>query len=354
MSRTALLDIFVMFWVLAAFGCLVVDRDVYRARLACAAEAGEDRPPRTGIRWWRLGAGLCLGLACASKWNGVWFIPAFAAMSLAWDLGARRTAAMRDSAGVALVKDVRGMAASFVLLPVAAYLASWSGWLAAGTGYDRNWAQQHGVNLPVLSPLISLFEYNRAMLAFNTGLRTSHPYASKPWTWIMLARPVSYYWVCTAPSGKPCPSGTIPAGASAQEVLALGTPVLWWTSILALLVCLGWWLTRRDWRPGAVLVAVAAGWLPWFLFADRTQFSFYSVAFVPYLVLALTLCLGLILGPARATAKRRVVGAAIAGAYVLGVLVDFAYMYPVFAAKAIPYAQWLSRMWYHPGGHGWI
>src|SRR5947209_5022941 len=37
MSRTALLDIFVMFWVLAAFGCLVVDRDAYRTRLADAA-----------------------------------------------------------------------------------------------------------------------------------------------------------------------------------------------------------------------------------------------------------------------------------------------------------------------------
>jgi hypothetical protein len=24
------------------------------------------------------------------------------------------------------------------------------------------------------------------------------------------------------------------------------------------------------------------------------------------------------------------------------------------AAKVIPYAAWLSRMWYHPGGHGWI
>src|SRR5499427_302264 len=34
MSRTALLDIFVMFWALAAFGCLVVDRDAYRAKLA--------------------------------------------------------------------------------------------------------------------------------------------------------------------------------------------------------------------------------------------------------------------------------------------------------------------------------
>src|SRR4249919_451617 len=40
MSRTALLDIFVMFWVLAAFGALVVDRDRTRAALADAAVAG--------------------------------------------------------------------------------------------------------------------------------------------------------------------------------------------------------------------------------------------------------------------------------------------------------------------------
>ena len=31
MSRTALLDIFLMFWLLAAFGCLVIDRDKTRA-----------------------------------------------------------------------------------------------------------------------------------------------------------------------------------------------------------------------------------------------------------------------------------------------------------------------------------
>src|SRR6185312_11289485 len=67
MSRTALLDIFVMFWVLAAFACLVVDRDRTREKLAAAAAtaAGHDgRPPQLGVRWWRLAAGLCLGLAC--------------------------------------------------------------------------------------------------------------------------------------------------------------------------------------------------------------------------------------------------------------------------------------------------
>jgi dolichyl-phosphate-mannose-protein mannosyltransferase len=341
MSRTALLDIFVMFWVLAAFGCLVVDRDVYRARLARAlpGHPGEESAPRTGIRWWRLGAGICLGLAVGSKWNGVWYVPAFGAMSFAWDVGARRAAGFKRGAGAALGRDLGGLAGSFVLAPVLAYLATWTGWFATSSGYDRNWAALHGVNLPVISPLISLFEYNKAMLAFNTGLRASHPYASKPWTWLIIYRPVSYYWCPTTP--KPvCGHGM------ASEVLAIGTPLIWWTSIVTLLICLGWWLTRRDWRAGAVLLGVAAGWLPWFLYADRTQFYFYAVSFLPYLVLSITLCLGLLIGSAHARAARRAVGASVAGAYLLAVLLNFAYLYPVLSAQVIPYSSWLSRMWF--------
>jgi dolichyl-phosphate-mannose-protein mannosyltransferase len=346
MSRTALLDIFVMFWALAAFGCLVVDRDVYRGLLAraVAEHPGEDSAPRVGIRWWRVGAGVCLGLACGSKWNGVWFIPAFGLMCLAWDVGARRAAGYRRPYDAAFGRDLAGLAGSFVLAPVLAYLATWTGWFVTSSGYDRNWAAQHGINIPVLSPLISLFEYNKAMLAFNTGLHVHHPYQSQPWTWLVIARPVSYYWCPTTPHPV-CGPGM------ASEVLAIGNPLIWWGSILALLVCLGWWLTRRDWRAGAVLVAVAAGWLPWFLYPDRTQFYFYAVAFVPYLVLAITLCLGLIIGSAHASAARRAVGAAIAGAYVLGVLIMFGYFYPILSAKVIPYASWLSRMWF---GRHWI
>jgi dolichyl-phosphate-mannose-protein mannosyltransferase len=349
MSRTALLDIFVMFWVLAAFGCLVVDRDVYRATLArvLPAHPGEESAPPTGFRWWRLGAGVCLGLAVGSKWNGIWFVPAFGAMALAWDVGARRAAGFKWGVEPALGRDLAGLAGSFVLAPLLAYLATWTGWFATSSGYDRNWAALHGVNLPVISPLISLLEYNKAMLSFNTGLRAHHPYQSEPWTWLMMSRPVSYYWCPTTPH-------PVCAGGKATEVLAIGTPAIWWASIITLLVCLGWWLTRRDWRAGAVLVGVAAGWLPWFLYPDRTQFFFYSVVFVPYLVLSITLCLGLLLGSVHAQPTRRAVGAALSGGYVLAVLLDFAYMYPVLSAKVISYASWLQRMWYHPGGHGWI
>ena len=112
MSRTALLDIFLMFWVLATFGCLVVDRDVTRTRLATAvasAPAGhepdglEPGPPdgsprwklrRQPIPWWRVGAGVCMGLALASKWDAIWYLLGFTGLVIAWDVGARRAAGL--------------------------------------------------------------------------------------------------------------------------------------------------------------------------------------------------------------------------------------------------------------------
>jgi len=88
-------------------------------------------------------------------------------------------------------------------------------------------------------------------------------------------------------------------------VLALGNPVIWWGGTLALGVLLVRWALGRDWRAGAILSGLLAGYLPWFLYQDRTIFSFYAVAFVPWVVLALTYVLGLLLGPADAPRRRR-------------------------------------------------
>jgi len=346
MSRTALLDIFVMFWALAAFGCLVIDRDRARARIAAAAAdvTADAGGPNLGVRWWRVLAGVCLGLAVSSKWNGVWYLPAFALLALAWDLGARRAAGYTAPWRGALVRDVTWMPVSFVLAPLAAYLASWSGWFASPYGYDRNWAALHGNSTPVWSALDSLYQYNKYMLQFGLGLTTGHPYKSQPWTWLFISRPVSFFYQTPKTCGAP---------SCSQEVLAIGTPLIWYASVPAILACLAWWLIRRDWRAGAVLLGLAAGLLPWFWFAvhdHRTEFYFYAVAFDPFLVIAITLCLGLIIGPARAFPARRVLGAILAGGYLLAVLKDFSYMYPVLAAKVIPYTAWLARMW----SGGWI
>ena len=133
----------------------------------------------------------------------------------------------------------------------------------------------------------------------------------------MLARPISFYSACL-------PSGHCGAtGSTEQEVLAIGTPLIWWGALAALTFCLAWWLMRRDWRTGALLLATAAGWLPWiwfYLHDQRTEFYYYAIAFEPYLIIAITLSLGLIIGPRRASPARRATGAVTAGTYLLAIL----------------------------------
>jgi dolichyl-phosphate-mannose--protein O-mannosyl transferase len=349
LSRTAILDIFVMFWVLAAFGMLVLDRDHARASLAAAGRPGygagaSPGGPGLGIRWRRVAAGAFLGLACASKWNGIWYVFAFAALAIAFDLGARRSAGDRDPLAGVLRHDLKWLPVSFGAVPFAAYLASWAGWFATGTGYDRTWAAANGNHTPLWSALDSWYQYQKSMLVFGTGLHDQSGYVSRPWTWLIVSRPVSLFSACL-------PAGHCGApGSTEQEVLAIGTPAIWWASIAALAFCLAWFIARWDWRAGAVLLAVGAGWLPWFWFAwhdNRTEYYFYAIVFLPYLVIAITLCLGLVIGPARALPGRRVAGAAGAGAYLLLVLANFAYLYPVLAAQAIPYGAWFQRMWFH-------
>ncbi|HXC63676.1 MAG TPA: phospholipid carrier-dependent glycosyltransferase, partial [bacterium] len=302
---------------------------------------------RQQIPWWRVGAGVCMGLALASKWDAIWYLLGLTGLVIAWDVGARRAAGLPNGFS-GTIRRHRWMPVWFGLLPVAVYLVTWSGWFFTSTGYDRQWAAQNGTHIPVISALRSFVHYQQQMLQFHLGLTTHHPYQSQPWTWLVMSRPVAFFWQCPA-------GGTHGACASsnAQEVLAIGTPLVWWASIATLLVCVAWWLTRRDWRAGALLLGVAVGWLPWFWFAlhdHRTEFFFYALEFEPFLILSITLCLGLILGPARASVMRRTVGAGVVGAYLLGVLLNFAYLYPILAGKIIPYSDWLSHMWYH----GWI
>jgi dolichyl-phosphate-mannose-protein mannosyltransferase len=361
LSRTGILDIFLMFFVLAAFGCVLIDRDVSRAKLAeRMAASGElhgsaGAGPRLGIRKWQVFAGIFLGLAVGTKWNAAWYILGFGALTIGWDIGARRTAGLRSFVRGAF-RDAVWLPLTFIVIPLAVYIASWSGWFATSTGYYRNYAQLHGVNIPVISALYSFYEYHVQAIVFGIGLRTPHPYQSQPWDWLLMTRPVAYFYECyTGPVPGPshyCPTNYKGAEWS-QEVLAIGTPAIWWGSIFALLFCLGWWLLHRDWRAGAVLLGVIAGWGPWFPLVTRTKFFYYALEFEPFLILSIVLCLGLILGPATASVMRRSVGAGLVGAYVLCVLLMFWYFYSILAGKVIPWGDWFSHMWYRVG-RGWI
>jgi len=345
-SRVAMLDIFLMFWVLAAFGALVVDRDVGRSRLAASLARGTpaDRL-RVGPRWWRLVAGLCLGAACATKWSAIYYVVVLGLLAFAWDVGARRTAGATNPLRAAARADLLPGAVAFLVLPALVYVVSWTGWFLgdATTAYDHDRYVRAGQG--VLGHARAVFggwlRYHWEAWNFHVHLHAAHPYRSSPWGWLLLARPVLYF--ATYP--KLGELGCTAAAGCARVTLDIGTPAIWWASIPATVV-VGWrWVSRRDWRAGAVLAGMGAGLLPWFATPERTAFLFYALPALPFMVLGLTLCAGLALGPPDADSTRRLRGAVAVGAFALLVIVNFFYLYPVLSAEVIPYVDWRARMW---------
>jgi dolichyl-phosphate-mannose--protein O-mannosyl transferase len=127
---------------------------------------------------------------------------------------------------------------------------------------------------------------------------------------------------------------------------------------LAALVWFG--VARRDWRAYAIFAGATAGLLPWFYFAvqdGRTMFSFYVLPCLPFLILAVVYVLGAIMTPpggmARGPARtdRQLIGVVVAATYVVLVALCFAYFWPVFVGKTMPYNDWSVRMWL---GSRWI
>ncbi|MFJ8585932.1 dolichyl-phosphate-mannose--protein mannosyltransferase [Streptomyces sp. NPDC093595] len=360
MSRTALLDLVVMFFLLGAFGCLLVDRDRARARLAAALPVDADgvlRPDaavaetlRLGWRPWRLGAGVLLGLACATKWNGLYFLAAFGLMTVVWDVGARRTAgAFRPWAAV-VRRDLVPAFVSTVPVAIATYIASWSGWILTGKGYFRNWATTDGRD-SAWSWLFpdwwrSLWHYESEVYTFHVGLTSGHTYQSNPWSWLVLGRPVSYFYEDPGAGREGCPADA--TEKCAREVLAIGTPLLWWAACFAVLYVLWRWFFRRDWRAGAIACGIAAGWVPWLHYEHRTIFLFYAVVFVPFLCLAVAMTAGAVLGPPGAhgsAERRRTLGAVGVGVLVLLIIWNFIWFWPLYTGQSIPMDDWRERMW---------
>ena len=385
LSRLALLDIFVAFFTLCAVSCAVADRDWFRERLARRIDrsGGADLGwgPRTVVRPWLLASGLCWGLAIGTKWTALYPLAAFGVLVLVWSAGARRSFGVRTPLLKSTLLD--GVPAFVHLVVVAAlvYTVSWTGWLAHADVYEQSLSSTqytqytghghcekqtyvsdhpdtgkqwptatepdaHGLG-EVAQSLRSLWYYHQDVWTFHTHFLNcaTHVYASSPAGWLLLNRPVGVAadtgikpgdQGCTAPQGSDC----------IKQVLLLGTPLLWWGGVLALLYAVAMWLGGRDWRFGVAVVGVASTWLPWFTYDDRPIFSYYAVVTLPFVVLALALAMGKLIGHERTPSRRRTVGVVLSGAYLLLVILNFAWFWPIYTDQLLTHSDWLDRIWF--------
>lgn len=373
MSRTALLDVFLTFWVVAGVACLVADRDAVRQRL--------DRY----VHWrpWQLTAGVCFGMATATKWSGLYVLAAFGVVVVLWEVLARRTWTHaqpgRPHPGGTVPHDtapdtspvfgwlrttlIVGLPAFgyLVVVAVVVYVLSWTGFLLHQEAYavryglgDPPWGDYVTSPTPgplggVLDAFRTFWHFHVMVYDFHTGsylAGKTHPYASDPGGWLVLQRPVAF----DAQFDLPAASCGAPDGSSCiREITALGNPAVWWTGAVALLASVGAWVRTRDGRWAVPLAGVLASWVPWFFGTDRPIFSFYAVVIVPFTIVAI--CLLVDEGRRRATTayRRYLLGLGV-GLLVLATVACFWFFHPIWTDALIPYDTWRDRMWFS----GWI
>jgi dolichyl-phosphate-mannose-protein mannosyltransferase len=332
-SRTAMLDIFLTTFVVAGFLFLVLDRQWVERRTPQPADVAEDddseetylldlppdRPPAPILRPWRLAAGLAFGAAVATKWSGATALAAAVILTIAWERTRRKRAGLRHAVREALRDEAFGIFLFLLVIPAAVYLASYVKWFA----------DHHGLKLD------EWWTLQRGMANYSIHLRAKHPYSSPAWSWLILKRPVAYYYHCFRNASTGCQR---PA-----EILGVGNPAIFWGSILAIPYAMWSWIRRRDWRAGFIVVPFVSQYGPWF-FAARTNFLFYLAPVTPFMVLAGAYALKDMMKVELGARRVRAL-APVAAFLLIASVALFVFFLPVLTGRITSYNQWHLRMW---------
>lgn len=292
-AKFGMLDVFQVFFIVAAAWTLAGDMREAHARMHHAQITG-NFGPRLGFRWWRFATGVLLGLALSVKWSGLYYIAFFGLLSAFWDLWLRRRYGVAKPVVGTLLRDVPAALASLVVVPALLYIFSWRAWFASETSVYRHAAVDgtiSGSDWPWLGALpdavASWLYYHLSVADFHASLTSSsghsHPWDSKPWAWLVGARPILYYSATDIDCGF----------TTCREMIFLfGTPAIWWLTVPVLLWSAWVWLTRRDARVIVPLIAFAAGFVPWLAAFDRQMYFFYAAALAPFICVLLAIAVG--------------------------------------------------------------
>jgi dolichyl-phosphate-mannose-protein mannosyltransferase len=349
LSRISLLDNFVMFFALLGFGAILLDRDWTRRRFDLWVErhrSGELRwGPTLWARPWLIAAGVAFGATTAVKWSGLYYLAFFAIYVLAVDAVMRRRAGIRFWYSATLLKQ--GPATFLLMVPVAAvtYISTFTGWFVTRGGIDRNWIGEGnprwgGVLSWVPDAVQNLWHWHSTIYQFHTTLSTPHPYQSQPFLWLLMLRPTSIYY-----KGTPLGQDGCTFSSCSEQVTSIANPIIWYAAVAAMLYLVYRLVRYREWKVGLILMGVAAGYLPWLLYPNRTVFEFYTIAFEPYMLLALTFVIGLLIGDKQTDIEKRDVGRRAVVIFLILAVVVSAFFYPEWTAIRVPLWFWQLHNW---------
>jgi dolichyl-phosphate-mannose-protein mannosyltransferase len=357
MSRIGLLDNIVMLLALAGFACVLEDRFFAERRLGAwlmrRRRGIGEWGPTLFWRPWLIGAGVAFGLCTAVKWSGLYFLAAFALYAVGTDLLLRRRAGVRFWWSAGLLKQAPMIAVSMLPSALVAYLLGWTGWFATGSGYDRRYLADGGHRFTGLlawvpDPIQDLWAWTSQIYLFHIGLDAGHPYKAPALGWPIIARPTSMWWDANA--------GRCGDSSCVSAITDLPNPLIWYAAIAASVYLLVRFIRKREWQAALILMGFVGGYLPWLQYPNRTMFFFYSIAFEPYMLLALAATIGLmVVKPQSIESPDELVAAeasyglrvrrTLVAVFVVAAVVLSAFFFPISAGLPVPYWFWHLHMW---------
>lgn len=351
-SRYALLNVYLLLFGLLSHWCLL------RSLTA-----------KPSNQWsWQMATGLSLGCAIAVKWNGLGF---WLGLVILWALAKFSRWLRSDDAPVQ--RSILPQLGDYSAQSIALY------WIALPLiVYSLLWIPHLQFNPR------GFWLLHQEMLGYHQRVGSGaaiHPYCSAWFTWPLMLRPVAYFYQ-TLTAGEPLSTwaeglelnSTILESSDrgstiAFDVHALGNPVLWWFSTVAILLIsiqlvlrlgqiFGRWLMmmpRADypigflgtginrittWTSGYLLVNYLANWLPWAL-VSRCLFLYHYMAAAIFALLAISEIISRwLLSPDQG---RRIAGVIL----LIGIAIAFLFWLPLYlglplSPDALQHRWWLK------------
>ena len=337
MSRTALLDAPLTFFLLLGFLFFLIDSKQSRLRIGYAIQEGKST--LLWFRPWLVLAGVALGAASAIKWSGLYLLAALGLYVVFSELILRRDSGESSWVRTGLLAQGAISFVNLVPAAVATYISSWWGWISSSGGYLRNWSEDN--SLPGIFGFLpdwaqSLWNYHEVIFRFHVNLSENHSYQSHPITWLLGLRPTAFFYETYSSGQMGCEGDTC-----SSAITALGNPLIFVFATAALAYLVYRYLRTRERVIGLVLLGVGALYLPWLLIPDRTVFQFYAISFLPWMILGLVLVMQILY---RAIGNTKFAKGLVVGFFVLATLVSVFFL-PVNIGLVVPFDQWLLRMW---------
>lgn len=214
MSRIGMNDMYLLFFVLLSFYLFL--REKY------------------------MPSALALGLAAASKWSFVWFLPILGVSFLA----------LRRKFTLSL--------AFYFILPPLVYVASYLPMFTSGHGWDI------------------FIGVQKQMWWYHTGLDATHAYTSPWWSWPLLKRPI---WLYT--------SGNMDR---VRNIYAMGNPLIFWTGILSVIYTAYLAILCKSKKLGLIIFSYFVFFVTWAA-SPRIMFLYHYLPSVAFMTMTMGISL---------------------------------------------------------------